>query len=88
MTIFKPKMANLSFQRVPGQDLAENGPFAFIAHKEFIKKMRLSFQRIWHPKPSKCFKKNNFSFKRVTLARWSILASKWLFLASKWQFLA
>ena len=31
-------MANLSFQRVPGQDLAENGPFAFKPHKEFIQK--------------------------------------------------
>ena len=87
MTIFKPKIANLSFQRVPGQDLAENGPFACIAHKEIIKKNATSFPRIGHPKPSTCVKKNNFSFKRVTLARWSILASKWLFLASKWQFL-
>ena len=31
-------MANLSFQRVPGQDLVENGPFAFKPHKEFIQK--------------------------------------------------
>ena len=31
-------MANLSFQTVSGQDLAENGPFAFKPHKEFIKK--------------------------------------------------
>ena len=38
MVICKIKMANLSFQRVPGQDLAENGPFAFKPHKEFIKK--------------------------------------------------
>ena len=38
MMICKLKMANLSFQRVPGQDLAENGPFAFKPHKEFIKK--------------------------------------------------
>ena len=38
MVICKVKMANLSFQRVPGQDLAENGPFAFKPHKEFIKK--------------------------------------------------
>ena len=37
MVICKIKMANLSFQRVPGQDLAENGPFAFKPHKEFIK---------------------------------------------------
>ena len=49
-------MANLSFQRVPGQDLAENGPFAFKPHKEFIRKntafvlenfvSNLSFQRV------------------------------------------
>ena len=77
MTIFKPKIANLSFQRVPGQDLAENGPFACIAHKEFIKKMRLSFQRIWHPKPSKCYKLNNFSFKMTLISKWFILISKW-----------
>ena len=32
------KMANLGFQRGPGQDLAENGPFAFKPHKEFIEK--------------------------------------------------
>ena len=38
MVICGPKMANLSFQRVPGQDLAENGPFAFKPNKEFIKK--------------------------------------------------
>ena len=38
MVICKPKIANLSFQRVPGQDLAENGPFAFKPNKEFIKK--------------------------------------------------
>ena len=38
MVICKVKMANLSFQRVFGQDLAENGPFAFKPHKEFIKK--------------------------------------------------
>ena len=31
-------MVNLSFQRVPGQDLAENGPFAFKLHKEFVQK--------------------------------------------------
>ena len=43
LVICKLKMANLSFQRVPGQDLAENGPFAFKPHKEFIKKIRLSF---------------------------------------------
>ena len=30
------KMDNLSFQRVPGQDLPENAPFAFVPHKEFI----------------------------------------------------
>ena len=38
LVICRLKMANLSFQRVPGQDLAENGPFAFKPHKEFIKK--------------------------------------------------
>ena len=38
MMICKLKMANLGFQRVPGQDLAENGPFAFKPHKEFTKK--------------------------------------------------
>ena len=31
-------MDNLSFQRVPGQDLPENAPFAFVPHKEFINK--------------------------------------------------
>ena len=50
------KMANLSFLRVPGQDLAENGPFAFKPHKEFIGKntafvlenfvSNLNFQRV------------------------------------------
>ena len=38
MVICRLTMANLSFQRVPGQDLAENGPFAFKPQKEFIKK--------------------------------------------------
>ena len=38
MVICALEMANLSFQRVPGQDLVENGPFAFKPHKEFIKK--------------------------------------------------
>ena len=38
MVICSLTIANLSFQRVPGQDLAENGPFAFKPHKEFIKK--------------------------------------------------
>ena len=38
MVICGLEMANLSFQRVPGQDLAENGPFAFKPQKEFIKK--------------------------------------------------
>ena len=52
MMICKLKMANLSFQRVPGQDLAENGPFAFKAQKEFIKKIRLSFwKRLAPAKP-------------------------------------
>ena len=46
LVICRLKMANLSFQRVPGQDLAENGPFAFKPHKEFIKKKRLSFWKI------------------------------------------
>ena len=38
MVICNVKMANLSFQKVPGQDLAENGPFAFKPNKEFIQK--------------------------------------------------
>ena len=32
------QMGNLSFQRGPGQDLAENGPLAFKPNKEFIEK--------------------------------------------------
>ena len=36
--IYEPEMANLSFKRAPGQDLTENGPFAFKPQKEFIKK--------------------------------------------------
>ena len=32
------QMANLSFQRGPGQDSARNGPFAFKPNKEFIEK--------------------------------------------------
>ena len=32
-------MDNLSFQRVPGQDLPENGSFAFVSHKEFINRI-------------------------------------------------
>ena len=32
-------MDNLSFQRVPGQDLPENGSFAFVPHKEFINRI-------------------------------------------------
>ena len=36
MVICRPKMANSNSQRVP--DLAENGPFAFQPHKEFINK--------------------------------------------------
>ena len=38
MVICRLTIANLSFQRVPGQDLAENGSFAFKPQKEFIKK--------------------------------------------------
>ena len=33
------KMDNLGFQRVPGQDLPENGSFAFVQHKEFISRI-------------------------------------------------
>ena len=47
MVICGLEMANLSFQRVPGQDLAENGPFAFKPNKEFIKKKPLSFWKLW-----------------------------------------
>ena len=47
MVICGLKMAHLSFQRVPGQDLAENGPFAFKPHKEFTKKIRPSFWKTW-----------------------------------------
>ena len=43
MVICGLEMANLSFQRVPGQDLAENDPFAFKPQKEFIKKNTASF---------------------------------------------
>ena len=32
-------MDSLSFQRVPGQDLPENGSFAFVQHKEFISRI-------------------------------------------------
>ena len=32
-------MGNLGFQRVPGQDLPENGSFAFVSHKEFINRI-------------------------------------------------
>ena len=38
MVICRLKIANLNFQKVPGQDLAENGPFACKPHKENIKK--------------------------------------------------
>ena len=53
-------MANLSFQRVPGQDLAENGPFAFSPHKEFLKK-------------NAAFMLENLAFQTVQM---TILASK------------
>ena len=32
-------MDNLSFQRVSGQDLPENGSFAFVPHREFISRI-------------------------------------------------
>ena len=32
------QMVNLGFQSGPGQELAENGPFAFKPHKELIEK--------------------------------------------------
>ena len=32
------EMAFLSFQKVPGQDLAQNGPLPFVTHKELVQK--------------------------------------------------
>ena len=76
-------MANLSFQRGPGQDLAENGPFAFKPNKEFFEKNaagileNLAFQT---------GQKTIFASKRSLLAsKWPIVASKWPVLGSKWQ---
>ena len=38
MVIRKLKMAFLNFQKVPGQDLAENGPLPFVPHEEWNQK--------------------------------------------------
>ena len=38
-------MDNLNFQRVPGQDLPENGSFAFVPQKEFISRILGSIAR-------------------------------------------
>ena len=76
-------MANLGFQRGPGQDLAQNGPFAFKPNKEFIEK-----NAAWILK-NLAFKTGQmtiFVSKRSRLAsKWPILASKWPVLGSKWQ---
>ena len=66
------QMANLGFQRGPGQELAENGPFAFTPQKEFIEKKT-------------GFILENLAFKTVQM---TTLAAKRLLLASKWQILA
>ena len=66
------QVANLGFQRGPGQELAENGPFAFKPHKEFIEK-------------NTAFILEHLAFKTVQM---TILASKRSFLASKWPILA
>ena len=66
------QMANLGSQRGPGQDLAENGPFAFKPHREFIEK-------------NTAFILENLAFQTVQMI---ILALKWSFLASKWPILA
>ena len=70
MVICGLEMANLSFQRVPGQDLAENGPFAFKPHKEFIKKSTAFVLEKFTSKTVKLLQNNifngkmdNFSFK-------------------------
>ena len=85
MATFGFKMArsglqtNLGFQRGPGQELAENGPFAFKPQKEFIEKNtafileNLAFETV---------RMTIFGFKTVT--KWPILASKWPILGSKW----
>ena len=52
-------MANLGFQRGPGQDLVENGPFAFKPHKEFIEKKCFHFGKFGlQNRPN-----DNFGFK-------------------------
>ena len=69
------QMANLGFQRGPGQELAENGPFAFQPHKEFIDKKT-------------GFILENLAFQTVQMtilaSKRSLLASKWPILVSKW----
>ena len=60
MVKFGLQMAHLSFQRVPGQDLAENGPFAFKPHKEFIKKNMAFVLENFTPKTVKMFENGYF----------------------------
>ena len=77
------QMANLSFQRGPGQDLAENGPFAFKPQKEFIE-TNTAF--ILENVAFKTVQRTILASKRSLLAsKWLILASKWPVLGSKWQ---
>ena len=72
-------MANLNFQRVSGQDLAENGSFAFKPHKEFVKK---NAAVVLENLASKIASKWPFSTAKRT-----ILASKCAILGSKWSVL-
>ena len=60
MVICRFKMVNLNFQRVPGQDLAENGPFAFKPHKEFIQKNTAFVLENLAPKAVKLFQNGHF----------------------------
>ena len=69
------QMANLGFQRGPGQNLAENGLFAFKPQKECIE-------------TNTAFIVENLAFKTVQMtilaSKRSIVVSKWPILASKW----
>ena len=62
-------MDNLSFQRVPGQDLPENGSFAFVSHKEFINRIS-SFVLL-------DFGRNDSMCRFETSGKWKTRFSSW-----------
>ena len=70
-------MANLSFQRVPGQDLAENGPLTNSSKKYGFRFGKFDFQSC-----------QNASKWPVSTPKWTSLGSNCGILGSKWSVLA